>query len=192
MSSRRQFLGAASAGAAALAFPPVFSRGRLFAAPTLAGSGDAPGPAHLLPGCGLDPSPAAHRIPDQADVARSSHAPVAVLNCPRDRRARTPAATPIFCSASSDDASGLPRSVSRMVTATDAPASRVDANALAPCVSIDCEGGRVGARRVATGVARARGEGQARSPRTTRSRDPPSTPPSRDRWPRRSPPARPA
>src|SRR5207245_2705090 len=119
-----------------------------------------------------------------------SPAPGAVLNCPRDRRARTPAATPIFCSASSDDASGLPRSVSRMVTATDAPASRVDANALAPCVSIDCEGGRVGARRVATGVARARGEGQARSPRTTRSRDPPNTPPSRGRWPRRSPPAR--
>ena len=41
MSSRRQFLGAASAGAAALAFPPVFSRGRLFAAPALAGSSEA-------------------------------------------------------------------------------------------------------------------------------------------------------
>src|SRR5262245_11306671 len=41
MNSRRQFLGAATAGAAALAFPPVFSRNRLFAAAPLAGGVDA-------------------------------------------------------------------------------------------------------------------------------------------------------
>jgi histidinol-phosphate aminotransferase len=41
MSSRRHFLGAATVGAAALAFPPVFSRSRLFAAAPLAGGSDS-------------------------------------------------------------------------------------------------------------------------------------------------------
>src|SRR5438309_1256424 len=85
--------------------------------------------------------------PTGSRIVKAASGPCAEDERPSSPRTGTPAATPIFWPASSDDANGLPRRVSRMVM-TGAPASKDYANPWAPRVSIDREDGLVRARSV--------------------------------------------
>ena len=85
--------------------------------------------------------------PNGSRIVKAASGPYAEDERPSSPRTGTPAATPIFWPASSDEANGLPRRVSRMVT-TGAPASQDYAHPWAPRVSVDRADGLVRARRV--------------------------------------------
>src|SRR5438876_1161576 len=121
--------------------------------------------------------------PTGSRIVKAASGPCAEDERPSSPRTGTPAATPIFWPASSDDANGLPRRVSRVVM-TGAPASKDYANPWAPRVSIDREDGLVRARSV--------GPPESHAP-LAKGRLDPRAPPlhtivARDLRPRRKPP----